>query len=120
MLEIKSTGSKLLLELLTLVIATFPLDLMTTCAPVSVEGGGSCESVTTLAADIGTSVPVVLVLLALIDGVEHKAVATYIGASESLVLRVVWAVERRVAFRWIICILHRLHGGWSTGETEVF
>lgn len=120
MLEIKSTGSKLLPELLTLVIVTFPLDLMTACAPVSVEGWSSCESVTTLAADIGSSVPVVLVLLALINGVEHKAVATYIGASESLILGVVWAVKRRVALGWIICILHRLHGGWSEGEIEVF
>jgi hypothetical protein len=109
MLEIKSTGSKLLPELLTLVVATFPLDLMTAPTSMSAEGRGSCEAVATLAANVGTFVPVVLVLLALIGRGEHEAVAAYIGASESFVLGRVWAVEGSVALGQIISILHRLH-----------
>jgi hypothetical protein len=111
MLEIKSTGSKLLPELLTLAIATLPLDLVTACASVSVEGGSRCEPVTALSANVGAFVPVELVLLALIGRGEHEAVAAHIGAGESFVLGGVWAVQGCVVLWWIIDVLHRFHDG---------
>lgn len=109
MLEVKSTGSKLLPELLTLIVATFPFNLVTTCMSVAVEGGSSCESVAAFAASVGAFVPVELMFLTFVGGSKYEAIATHVRAGKGLVFRGVWAVHRRVALGRIKDIPHGFH-----------